>query len=112
MLIDAHILCTPSIGDIDADGHDELVVAASYFFDREYYDDPVRPQPLALLAKTLNPHELVAAAPFLTTTFLRICAQQALNLRTLRYNEAQPYDGQRPACFQRMSYAPIPADTA
>ena len=42
VLIDAHILCTPSIGDIDADGHDELVVAASYFFDREYYDDPVR----------------------------------------------------------------------
>ena len=30
-------------GDIDADGHDELVVAVSYFFDREYYDDAVRP---------------------------------------------------------------------
>ena len=42
MFIDAHILCTPSIGDIDGDGADELVVAASYFFDREYYDDPVR----------------------------------------------------------------------
>jgi len=42
VLVDAHILCTPSIGDIDGDGHDELVVAASYFFDREYYDDPVR----------------------------------------------------------------------
>jgi hypothetical protein len=39
--IDAHILCTPSIADIDGDGHDELVVAASYFFDREYYDNPV-----------------------------------------------------------------------
>ena len=42
VFIDAHILCTPSIADIDGDGHDELVVAASYFFDREYYDDPVR----------------------------------------------------------------------
>ena len=37
--IDAHILCTPVIADIDKDGVDELVVAASYFFDREYYDD-------------------------------------------------------------------------
>ena len=42
MYIDPHILCTPSIADIDGDGHDELVVAVSYFFDREYYDNPVR----------------------------------------------------------------------
>lgn len=39
--IDSHILCTPAIGDIDGDGHDELVVAASYFYDQEYYDRPV-----------------------------------------------------------------------
>ena len=32
-----------TIGDIDSDGHDEMVVAVSYFFDREYYDDAVRP---------------------------------------------------------------------
>lgn len=38
--IDAHILCTPVIADIDKDGVDELIVAASYFFDREYYDLP------------------------------------------------------------------------
>jgi hypothetical protein len=38
--LDPHILCTPSIADIDGDGRDELVVAVSYFFDREYYDDP------------------------------------------------------------------------
>ena len=37
--VDAHILCTPVIADIDKDGVDELIVAASYFFDREYYDD-------------------------------------------------------------------------
>ncbi|CAI5525941.1 unnamed protein product [Closterium sp. Naga37s-1] len=40
ILVDSHILCTPVIADIDNDGHDELVVAASHFFDREYYEDP------------------------------------------------------------------------
>ena len=38
--IDPHILCTPAIADIDGDGHDELVVSVSYFFDKEYYDEP------------------------------------------------------------------------
>jgi hypothetical protein len=42
VFVDPHILCNPAIGDIDADGHDELVVAVSYFFDQEYYGDPVR----------------------------------------------------------------------
>ncbi|XP_072994318.1 protein DEFECTIVE IN EXINE FORMATION 1-like isoform X1 [Typha latifolia] len=37
--IDAHILCTPVIADIDNDGIQEMVVAVSYFFDREYYDN-------------------------------------------------------------------------
>ncbi|KAH6806290.1 defective in exine formation protein [Perilla frutescens var. frutescens] len=38
--IDAHVLCTPVIADIDHDGVSEMVVAVSYFFDREYYDNP------------------------------------------------------------------------
>ncbi|KAG6437112.1 hypothetical protein SASPL_102022 [Salvia splendens] len=38
--IDAHVLCTPVIADIDHDGVFEMIVAASYFFDREYYDNP------------------------------------------------------------------------
>ncbi|BBM96733.1 hypothetical protein MPTK1_1g00230 [Marchantia polymorpha subsp. ruderalis] len=38
--VDAHILCTPVIADIDNDGVDEMVVAASYFYDREYYEMP------------------------------------------------------------------------
>ncbi|KAK1321267.1 hypothetical protein QJS10_CPA03g01827 [Acorus calamus] len=38
--IDAHILCTPVIADIDNDGTSEMIVAVSYFFDREYYDNP------------------------------------------------------------------------
>ncbi|XP_010469113.1 PREDICTED: protein DEFECTIVE IN EXINE FORMATION 1-like [Camelina sativa] len=38
--IDAHILCTPVIADIDKDGVQEMVIAVSYFFDPEYYDNP------------------------------------------------------------------------
>ncbi|KAI3474425.1 hypothetical protein Pfo_029286 [Paulownia fortunei] len=38
--IDAHVLCTPVIADIDNDGVSEMIVAVSYFFDREYYDNP------------------------------------------------------------------------
>ncbi|ONI03632.1 hypothetical protein PRUPE_6G270500 [Prunus persica] len=40
--VDAHILCTPVIADIDNDGVSEMVVAVSYFFDHEYYDNPER----------------------------------------------------------------------
>ncbi|KAI8464347.1 MAG: hypothetical protein J3K34DRAFT_492220, partial [Monoraphidium minutum] len=38
--VDPHVLTTPAIADIDGDGHDELVLAVSYFFDKDYYDDP------------------------------------------------------------------------
>lgn len=61
--IDSHLLCNPVIGDLDGDGHDELVVAVSYFFDRPYYADPVCPPPpnptlppAAPLCSTLNLH--------------------------------------------------------
>ncbi len=36
------MLTTPAIADIDGDGNDELVVAVSYFFDRQYYEKEVR----------------------------------------------------------------------
>ncbi|XP_061344418.1 protein DEFECTIVE IN EXINE FORMATION 1 [Gastrolobium bilobum] len=39
VLVDSHILCTPVIADIDNDGVSEMVVAVSYFFDHEYYDN-------------------------------------------------------------------------
>lgn len=44
--LDAHITAAPAVGDIDGDGQDEIVVAASYFFDPDYYDDSVRIIPL------------------------------------------------------------------
>ena len=34
MLIDAHVLSTPTLADVDGDGHVELILAVSYFFDR------------------------------------------------------------------------------
>ena len=40
--VDAHLLCTPSVADVDGDGRAEIVLSVSYFFDREYYDDPAR----------------------------------------------------------------------
>ena len=60
VLIDSHILCTPAIGDIDGDGHEELVVAASYFFDRDYYDAPVS---LRMLAAIWVPEQTCVNCP-------------------------------------------------
>ncbi|CAL8462321.1 g1854 [Coccomyxa elongata] len=44
--LDAHIMSTPAIADIDGDGQDEIVIAASYFFDPEYYSDPEKKKEL------------------------------------------------------------------
>lgn len=38
MLVDPHVMCSGVIGDLDADGADELVLPVSYFFDRAYHD--------------------------------------------------------------------------
>lgn len=46
--MDAHVLATPAIADIDGDGHDELVAVVSYFYDRDYYEDEVS-RPAVLL---------------------------------------------------------------
>ncbi len=32
--VDAHVLCTPIIADIERDGKDEVIFAVSYYFDR------------------------------------------------------------------------------
>jgi len=35
VLIDAHVLSTPTLADVDGDGHVELILAVSYFFDKK-----------------------------------------------------------------------------
>lgn len=39
--VDPHVMSNPVFADIDNDGADELIIAVSYFFDRDYYDAPV-----------------------------------------------------------------------
>lgn len=56
--IDSHLLCNPVIGDLDGDGHDELVVAVSYFFDRQYYEDTAHSM---MLPKGLDLSKYVAS---------------------------------------------------
>ena len=41
-----------------ADGHEELLVPVSYFYDRDYYDSPARAKELA----GLDPHKYIASA--------------------------------------------------
>jgi hypothetical protein len=36
--IDAHVLCSPTVADLDGDGVPELIVAVSYFFDKDVRD--------------------------------------------------------------------------
>ena len=40
--LDPHILASPAIADIDGDGQAELVLAVSYFFDKDQYSGTVR----------------------------------------------------------------------
>jgi hypothetical protein len=44
--VDAHILSTPVILDLDKDGRDELILSVSYYFDKEFYSDPSNMQKL------------------------------------------------------------------
>ncbi|KAL0053870.1 hypothetical protein WJX82_000436 [Trebouxia sp. C0006] len=44
--LDPHILANPAIADIDGDGQEELVIAVSYFFDRDQYSRPGRAKTL------------------------------------------------------------------
>jgi hypothetical protein len=34
VLIDAHVLGTPAIADVNNDGHVEMILGVSYFFDK------------------------------------------------------------------------------
>ncbi|KAL6046797.1 Protein DEFECTIVE IN EXINE FORMATION 1 [Balamuthia mandrillaris] len=57
LYVDAHILATPVIADIDGDGAPELIVSVSYFFDSEEYSDP---QKLATLGTDVSIAKYVA----------------------------------------------------
>jgi outer membrane protein assembly factor BamB len=58
--IDAHVMATPSIADIDNDGRDELVVPVSYFFDPgDYSADSARAR--AAVGKDGDPGKYLAS---------------------------------------------------
>ncbi len=58
--IDAHVMATPSIADIDNDGRDELVVPVSYFFDPgDYSADSARGR--AAVGKDGDPGKYLAS---------------------------------------------------
>eukprot|EP00656_Telonema_subtile_P012705 TRINITY_DN16409_c0_g1_i1.p1 TRINITY_DN16409_c0_g1~~TRINITY_DN16409_c0_g1_i1.p1 ORF type:complete len:775 (+),score=189.59 TRINITY_DN16409_c0_g1_i1:112-2436(+) len=46
VLVDAHIMATPVIADLDGDGRPELVATVSYYYDREEVDNPTMHPPL------------------------------------------------------------------
>lgn len=60
VLVDAHVLCSPTAADVDGDGRDELIIGVSYFFDRESYDDPEK---AARLRKTYEGDAAGGAGP-------------------------------------------------
>eukprot|EP00002_Diphylleia_rotans_P026782 TRINITY_DN5358_c0_g1_i3.p1 TRINITY_DN5358_c0_g1~~TRINITY_DN5358_c0_g1_i3.p1 ORF type:complete len:504 (+),score=104.96 TRINITY_DN5358_c0_g1_i3:60-1571(+) len=39
--VDPHVLSTPVLCDLDNDGGRDLVIAVSYYYDTEYYSDPL-----------------------------------------------------------------------
>ena len=39
VLIDAHVLSTPVLADVEGDGGMEIIVAVSYYYDKQYYAD-------------------------------------------------------------------------
>src|SRR3989338_2829197 len=58
--VDAHLLNTPVIIDLDQDGRDELIFAATYFYDSEYYES--NPFHMKQLDTDVDIHNYVAGA--------------------------------------------------
>jgi len=67
VLVDAHIISTPVIEDIDGDGSPEIIFAVSYFFDKDHYEDP---EAMSNIAPDVQLHNYVA------------CGLVVYNLRT------------------------------
>lgn len=69
--VDAHVLCTPIIADINADGDDEIIFAVSYYFDRDQYSDPAMYEDLDVDVK-INKYVAGGVAVYdLTTKMLK-----------------------------------------
>ena len=45
--LDAHVLATPALADLDGDGLQDLLVPVTYFFDHDVYSNPVCTPPRA-----------------------------------------------------------------
>ena len=57
--VDAHVLSTPIIVDTDMDGHLDVVVHVTYFFDAQHYD---KPENTDSLPKDVDTDDFVASA--------------------------------------------------
>ena len=38
LFIDAHVLASPTIADVNGDGYQEMIIPISYYFDKAKYD--------------------------------------------------------------------------
>jgi outer membrane protein assembly factor BamB len=58
VFVPAHVLGGATMADVDGDGEEELVVAVTYFFDRDFLTDP---DSLALLPPSVDPRDYVVS---------------------------------------------------
>lgn len=88
--IDAHVMASPAIGDIDGDGREELVVPVSYFFDPgDYATNSVRTK--AAVGKDGDPGKYLASGVVafdLHTRGIKWSQHLDLSTRYTRYKAA------------------------
>lgn len=94
--VDAHVLCTPIIADINADGDDEIIFAVSYYFDRDQYSDPAMYEDLDVDVK-INKYVAGGVAVYdLTTKMLKWHTHLDLTTDETMYR----WDGRFPRVFR------------
>lgn len=84
--LDAHILSTPVIADIDGDGQDELIVAVTYFFDQDFYSTDEHRQ---FLPKDIDIEKYLAGGIVvfdLTRRFVRWSTHLDMTTQTVQYS--------------------------